>query len=541
MTGSGRLDIRESSAGSALLLPKSAAAVAELIGIGLACFVAQWSAVLLWVPPARLSTVWIPGGLLLAIVLLTEPRRWPAVITPAVTGITLLFLVLRLLSPSAAIAVGVMSALQAATIASLLRRAHREPLTLATRVEFLTYLGVVVIGGALLASTIVLGLAWGFRIRPPTFMIWRTFALSVALGYLTVTPTVVLLSRRSGDLWRAAPRRRLEAAGLALLLALASALVFSGALERLVIWTTFAMLLLPLLLWAALRFGTLGASAALLVVSVVSTASTSRGMGPFAGQSPGDNTLSLQLFILGIGVPLLGLAVVVSEERRAREALQSSHAHLRELNRKLIAARDEEASRIARELHDDVGQRLALVSIGLGKLRQSATAAPGSTSDLVKLSEQTSALARSLRQISHELHPAALEHAGLASALELKCEEVREATRLEVRLVSDGDTSDLPHDVSLCLYRVTQEAMSNVIRHAGARRVDLVLRHEGQDLVLQVSDDGRGIGPDGRGEGTGMGLRFAAERVSAVGGMLSVESTRGIGTTVRVVVPLGKA
>jgi signal transduction histidine kinase len=522
------------------VLPQSAAGVVELIAIGLACFVAQWIAVTLWVPPARLSTVWIPGGLMLAIALLTEPRRWPAVIPAGAVGSTLLFLVLRLASLPAAILLGVTAGLQAAAVAALLRRTLRAPLALATRAEFLVFLGIAVIGGALLASTMLLGAVWASSLRPPTFMIWRTFVLSVMLGYLTMTPTVVLLARSSGLVRQASARRRLEAVALALLLVLASGLVFSHQPDRQVIWTGFAMTLPPLLLWAAMRFGALGASSALLLVAVVSTASTLRGMGPFARHSPGDNTLSLQLFVLGIGVPLLGLAVVLSEERRAREALQSSHARLQELNRRLIAARDEEASRISRELHDDVGQRLALLSIGLGRLRQS-NAAAAQAHDLEKLTEQTGALARSLRQISHELHPAALEHAGLASALELKCEEVRGATGLDVRVqTSEADTADLPRDVALCLYRVAQEALNNVIRHAGAHRVDLTLRREGGLLKLEVSDDGRGIAPERRGERAGLGLRSATERVHACGGELIVESAPGAGTALRVTVPLGR-
>jgi two-component system sensor histidine kinase UhpB len=509
--------------------------VAVLIGVGLACFLAQRLAVALWVPPANVSTVWIPGGLLLAFTLLTEPRRWPAVIFAGTAGITLLFLAMRLVSPSAALLLGLADIVQVFAVATALRKATPPPLTLASRREFLIYLAIAVIGGAVLASTMLLLAVAGLGIRSATFAFWRTFALAVVLGYLTVTPTVVLLPQELARLRGASVRRRVEAASLALLLALASGLVFTGAVHRLAIWAVFAMLFPPLLMWSAMRFGTLGASAALLLVSVVSTASTSRGMGPFAGQSPSDNTLSLQLFILGAGVPLLGLAVVLSEERRAREALQSSHAQTRELNRKLIAAREEEGSRIARELHDDVGQRLALVSIGLARLRQESASDPVVT--ILKLQEQTSALARSLRQISHQLHPAALEHAGLGSALELTCEEVRRATSLDVRLVNHCDTSGIPGEVALCLYRVTQEALNNVIRHSEARRVEVTLRREEAHLILQVTDDGRGM-RSSPAQGTRLGLQSVAERVASVGGLLTVESTPGAGTTVRVAVPL---
>jgi signal transduction histidine kinase len=516
-------------------LPSPAAGVPALLGVALACFLAQWLAFALWVPPANVSTVWVPGGLLLAIALLTERRRWPSVLTAGAVGVALLFGGLHLASPVGAIVLGIVTGLDTLAVALVLRRLIGPTLSLATRPEFLTYLAVVVVGGAIVVATMLLITVAVLRIRPATFQFWRTFALAVALAYLTVTPAVVLLVRRSGLVAAISPRRRVEVAVLALLLVLVSALVFSGTVDRLATWAVFATAFPPLLLWSALRFGALGASAALLLVAVVSTASTSRGMGPFTGFSPGDNTLSLQLFVLGIGVPLLGLAVVQTEEQRAREALQSSHAQMRELNRKLIAAREEEAARIARELHDDVGQRVALVSIGLGRLRQAAPES-SAASPIVKLQEQTGAVARALRQISHQLHPAALEHAGLASALELICEEIGQATNLKVTLLHD-DLADIPADVALGVYRVVQEALNNVIRHAGARQVNVLLRVQGPELALRVTDDGRGFDATPSGQTAGLGLRSAAERVAAVGGVLTVDSTAG-GTTLRAIIPL---
>jgi signal transduction histidine kinase len=512
------------------------------VGAGLACFMAQWVAVTLGVPPAQLPAVWIPGGVMLAVALLTEPWRWPAMLTAAATGSTLLFLTFRLVRPNSAILLGLLAAFQTVAVAASARAVLRRPPALATLREFLEYLVVVVVGGAVLASTPLLAGTRDMGFRPATLLDWRTFALSAVLGYLTVTPTVVLMVRQAETLRRAAARRLLEAGLLALLLVLGAGLCFWTAMSRQATWTGFAMTVPPLLLWSAVRFGTLGASASLLLVSVISTFGTSRGLGPFHTLSAADNTLSLQLFVLGTGVPLLGLAVLLGEQKRAAAALQSSHLRLSELSRELIAAREEEATRIARELHDDVGQRLALVSIGLSRLRQArADPGPGPVPDIVQLQEQTSAIARSLRQVSHQLYPVALEHVGLTSALELKCEEVRQATALDVRLASHGDTSAIPRDVALCLFRVAQEAVNNVIRHSRARSIDLALRREGTALLLQVTDDGRGFPAGARDQATGLGLRSATERVRAVGGTLAVESAPGAGTTVRVAVPLREA
>jgi two-component system sensor histidine kinase UhpB len=514
------------------------AGLAVVAATGLAGFAAQWIAVQLWIPSTRLATVWLTGGLALAVALVTDPRRWPAVLAATLTGAGLLFLTLGVvpLIPTVllALAVGFHSAALAYVVRSVLGRHF----ALSTLREFLTYLCLTAVGSAVAAS-LQLGVVAATGIRPGTFEVWRTWVFSGLLGYLTVTPTLVLLVQKAGLLRQAAARRQLEAALLIVLLALASGLVFSGATHRFVTWTAFAMTLPPLLVWSAVRFGTLGASASLLLVSVISTFNTSRALGPFTSESPANNTLSLQLFIMGIGLPLLGLAVVLSEQQRTKAALQASQQRLRGLNRELIAAREEEASRIARELHDDVGQRLALLSIGLSRLRKARTnGAPKPTADIVHLQEQTSSIAATLRQVSHQLHPAILEHVGLSAALQTKCEEVRQATGLDVRMANHGDISGIPRDIALCVFRVAQEALNNAVRHSGARTVDLSVQRTGADLLLQVTDDGRGFAVDALEPGPGLGLRSARDRVGSVGGTLAVETEPGAGTTVRVTIPL---
>ena len=107
-----------------------------------------------------------------------------------------------------------------------------------------------------------------------------------------------------------------------------------------------------------------------------------------------------------------------------------------------------------------------------------------------------------------------------------------------MHLVSGDGISPVPRNVALCLYRVAQEALSNVVRHSGAHRVELSLTRQGEELVLEVSDDGRGFTTASDSSGGGLGLRSAAERVYSVGGMLKVESTPGAGTSLHVSVPL---
>lgn len=517
------------------------AGAAVLIGVALVGFITQWISVLLWVPPSRVTTVWLPGGFFLALTILTRPRRWPVLLIAATIGQAILFLWMRTVPSDVVAYVVILEIVHTAGLAYVLRLVLKRPLILDTLQQFLSYLLVVVLGGAVNASIIFLLATLAMHFRPATFLLWRTFGLATVLGYLTMTPTVVLLMR-AGPSWRAASlKRRLEAIVLGALLLLASGLLFMRGADRLVIWPVFAATLPPLLLWAAMRFGPLGASAALLLVAVSSTFGTVRELGPFTGQSPARNTLSLQLFILGIGVPLLGLSVLAGERNRTWSALRSTHRRLRRLNRDLISAREEEASRIARELHDDVGQRLALISLGLSRLgHKNPETDSGEILDVTQLQEQASEVGRSLRELSHRLHPAALDHVGLVGALQLNCEEVRRATGLAIQVATEGDVSAIGGKLGLCLFRVTQEALNNVIRHSGAKTVTVALRKDDSRLVLDIGDDGRGFTPGAREQKDGLGLLTIRERVRAVGGTLTIESGPGAGTTVRVTVPLGE-
>lgn len=508
-----------------------------VLGTGAAVFVAQLVAVQLWVPPTRVATVWLHGGLMLAATLLAPVRlrRW--VIAAGGLGVALALLSVGAVSPLEGAVLGGLSALVTLAVSWFLGRVLGGRLTLGTLKEFVSYLGVAVVGGTLAASGLFLAAAWGLGFRPPSFEVWRTFALAALLGYLTVTPTVVLLVQEVGRFRQISWLRRIEVALLVLSLVVLSSFVFTDTTSRTLAWPAFAITFPPLLVWAAIRFQVLGAAGSLLVVTLISTLSTVLGHGPFTDSSTAANTFSLQLFILGTGLPLLTLAVVLGEQGRTLAGVESTQVRLQGFNRALLTAREEEATRIARELHDDVGQRLAVVAIGLSRLRPAVTdAAPGTVGQITRLQEQIGSVARSLRELSHELHPGALEHVGLAAALQMKCEEVRQGTGLAVEMRS-GDLPLIRQDVALCLYRVAQEALTNVVRHSGARRVELLLAVDQFQLTLEIRDDGRGFNPETP-NGRGLGLHSLTERVRLVGGGLTVNSRAGRGTTLRASIPL---
>ena len=502
-------------------------------------FLGQWGSILLWVPPVQQSTIWLPGGFLLAILLVTEPRLWPLILVAAGAGQATLFMLLGILTPTGSLVMAIELALVVWVTASVLLRVVGQPIGFGTFREFVLYLGIAVVGGALLASAVFLGGAYVFGYRPVSFLVWRAFALSVVLSYLMLTPAVVLLVRNLDGILSDTPARRLEGLVLSLLMVLASGIVFGGPSGREFFWPVFAIFIPPLLFWSALRFGALGAAGAVLLVTLVSTFGTAQGLGPFSFESASENTLSLQLFMLGTGLPLVGLAVILGEQRRTVGVLRETHHRLRDLNRDLVAARETEAGRIARELHDDIGQRLALVSIGLSHLRKTVLPAEvPSLAEISKLQEQTSSISRSLREMSHQLHPTALQHTGLAVALQMACDEVARVTQLRVQLTADGDVSDLSSDVALCLFRVAQEALGNAVRHAQAGTIRLSLRQQDGNVMLIVADDGIGFSPRAIRNGSGLGVHSMTQRMSLVGGALTIDSAPGKGTRIRAQAPI---
>lgn len=237
---------------------------------------------------------------------------------------------------------------------------------------------------------------------------------------------------------------------------------------------------------------------------------------------------------------LLITGLILQRTRRhfAEEALRASYGRVRQLAGRLIAAQEEERTRIARELHDDVGQRVASLSIGLSGLRRRVAGSDGSVGeDVSVLQQQTMSLGKDLRTLSHELHPGALEHLGLIEALRARCDEVKTQSGVDVSLDVGADWPDVVTDgVALCLYRVAQEALRNIVKHAQATRACISLDRQGAQVVMRVSDDGRGFDAGRSVEHGGLGLLSMRERVEMLGGKFEVTSSPDAGTVTMVTV-----
>lgn len=226
---------------------------------------------------------------------------------------------------------------------------------------------------------------------------------------------------------------------------------------------------------------------------------------------------------------------------RARESeLRSSYDQVRQLAGRLIYAQEEERTRIGRELHDDVGQRVASLSIGLSSLKRRVSNSDEVVRNEVSgLQQQVMGLAKDMRDLSHELHPGALRHVGLLEALRGRCAEMNGEldTRMEVE-VADG-WSEVADDIELCLYRVAQESLRNIAKHAHANRGRIWLAHQNGQVVMRIADDGRGFQATGSNGQQGIGLLSMRERVRMLKGSFEVESS-SIGTVATVVIPTGE-
>jgi PAS domain S-box-containing protein len=219
----------------------------------------------------------------------------------------------------------------------------------------------------------------------------------------------------------------------------------------------------------------------------------------------------------------------ITDQKRTEE-------DLRTLSRRLIQAQEAERALLARELHDDVTQRLAVLAIELGRAESSA--AGGAQPQVLKtVREGLVRLSEDIHSLAYRLHPAVLEELGLAEALRAECERRERHGGIAVTLDLEPMSAAIGKDATLCLYRVAQEALTNVARHAHARAASVVLRQMDGGLLLAVKDDGIGFDPEDSGARGSLGLVSMRERLRLVNGTLDIESAPGQGTSIVAWVP----
>lgn len=248
-------------------------------------------------------------------------------------------------------------------------------------------------------------------------------------------------------------------------------------------------------------------------------------------------------WILDYGVPrfepdgsfcgYIGSCNDITERKSFEESLQA-------LTGRLINAQEEERARIARDLHDDFSQRLALQSIELGQLSAKLLESPERAS-VLKMWNDTCEIAADLHSLSHQLHSSKLEHVGLVSALNGLCKEISGKHKIEVRFIEGETPRDIPKDVALCLFRVAQEALGNVIKHSATQNAEVELSANEHGIQLRIADSGKGFATDDRSPSTGIGLIGMSERLRLVGGRFLVRSEPLKGTEIVAEVPFARS
>ena len=225
----------------------------------------------------------------------------------------------------------------------------------------------------------------------------------------------------------------------------------------------------------------------------------------------------------------IGSCIDITERKLAEESLAT-------IGRRLIEAHEEERTWIGRELHDDINQRLALLAVELDQWNHRVHSAE-LNAQVRHAQERISEIAKDVQGLSHRLHSSKLEYLGLATAVNSFCRELSEQSKVEIRFNHAGIPRTLPKEVSLCLFRVSQEALQNAVKHSGARRFTVDLHGSEEAIELTVSDIGSGFEEQEAFTRHGLGLISMRERLQLVRGELSVKSKPGAGTTIHARVP----
>jgi signal transduction histidine kinase len=225
--------------------------------------------------------------------------------------------------------------------------------------------------------------------------------------------------------------------------------------------------------------------------------------------------------------------------RESQEKLHHSHTQIRSLLGRLIDVQEAERRRISRELHDDLNQKIATLSIGISRLKRRVPLPDEQLiEELDELREHTNRLANEIRRLSHQLHPAVLEHLGLVTALESYIGGFKDEEQIDVNLKAELGEERVPFQASICIYRVAVEALRNVSRHSGATSAEISLKRVNGSLELKVSDSGKGFDVEKFRKEGGLGLVSIEERLRLLRGTCEIDSSPQKGTTLVARVPL---
>jgi two-component system, NarL family, sensor kinase len=238
---------------------------------------------------------------------------------------------------------------------------------------------------------------------------------------------------------------------------------------------------------------------------------------------------------------------VITERKLAEAALRTSEEELRQgkesyrnLAGQLLNAQEAERKRLARELHDDLSQRLAGLAMDAEMLEQQMPPQGVGAVKLKEMKDKLVTLSTDVHLMSRQLHPSILDDLGLPDAIASECDRFQKKDSIAVAFRAEHITKEIPPDVAVCLYRITQEGLRNISKHAGATEVTISLAGKDDTISLTIRDNGKGFDPAHKKSQVGLGLDSMQERAYLIGGDFSVNSQPGQGTVIEVLAPLSR-
>jgi signal transduction histidine kinase len=525
----------------------------KILLVAVAYYVAGRLGLQLSLVKENVTPLWPPTGIALVAFLILGPRIWPGVALGA-------FAVNLPISTSlwAAGATAVGNTLAPFVAAKLLDRVgfrkELDRLRDAVAIVFLGALVAMAISATVGAGVLVISGA----IPPGNFLpAWAVWWTGDAMGVLVVAPFLLSLFQprdRSEASWG----RRAEAIGLFIALTLISLGITQAGLRLFIVF--------PVLGWAAWRFEQRGAAPAALIVAGCATWAAAHGWGPFEGNTLFGKMLTLQAFNAAVAFSSFVFAAMVTERVRAREALETAAADLeqrvidrtsalaaanerlsreegalrtslallqttdeqrKQLLSRVVTAQEEERARIAADIHDDTIQLMSAVELRIATLLRSRTHQQRQA-DLRELQDTVRSAIGRLRNLLFELRPPVLDEEGLAPALGVYLRVLRDQTGIQTAL-EDHLAEDPPSETRVILYRIAQEALTNVRKHSGASRVSVSLHPRDGGVVARIEDDGIGfdVASVNGGRPGHVGLVAMRERAEMGGGTFRIESEPG--------------
>ena len=470
-----------------------------------------------------ISTFWPPNAILLAAFLLTSPRTWWVLVLAVLpahllvqlrTGIPLISALVWFVGNTGEALLGAVCVRIFKKDKPLFESANGVIVFLA----FGVLLPIIATSFLDAAGVVLTGLGQNY------WMLWTTRLTSNIVADLTIVPAIVIFGVK-GLSWfrRASIWAYAEAAVLTMGTVAVSLLAFGRETAPIGFWT-FIYVLLPFLIWALLRFGSGAVSALTVVVALICFWNSVQGRGSLGMQSTVYAVLSLHFLVTALAVSFMLSGALIAERRRNEETLRSTRDNL-------VYAQERDRCRIARELHDNILQRLTLIGLHMDELR--AASLVFSKSPFNSLYDQITDVSNRIRDLSHDLHPFMLEYLGLPRALKKLCRDTGAQFGITIDFSEHDLGSPLPSDVSGCLFRVAQEALQDIAQYSHAKAALMELRLSGGAVLMRISYDGGGSVWS-----EGAELTLVGEQLLALNGHLDITSMASKGTVVEVSIPL---